>query len=133
MTTLHAKAAIAGVQASSREHAMIERGIGYWITPAGGFVPVPPRVSHAELIRELTDPAGLSEADREAFKRDANAFAIDQGWSRVRIYPAEKTCYVDFGREQQAAHRPLIDELLDQLGFAGLTVKYTDEEGNYVS
>lgn len=133
MTSLHAKAAIAGVQASSRERAMIERGIGYWITPAGGFVPVPPRVSHAELIRELTDAAGLSESDREAFKRDANAFAIDQGWSRVRIYPAEKTCYVDFGKRQHASHHPLIEELLDQLGFAGLTVKYTDEQGNYVS
>ncbi len=116
-----------------KDQLMIERGIGYWISPAGEFVPTPPRVSHADIMRELIDPAALGEDDRDALTADPNAYAIARGWSRVRIYAGERIAYVDFDAGQQAAHARAVDDLLDQLGLAGVKVKFTDEQGNYVS
>jgi len=115
------------------DRLMIERGIGYWITPTGELVPVPPRVSHADVIRAVIENDELDEDQAEAFLIDANAFAIAQGWSRVRIYPGEKTAYLDFGQGQRRAHDHVMHDLIEQLGLADIAVKYTDEEGNYVS
>ena len=112
---------------------MIERGIGYWISPDGEFVPVPPRVSHADVMRVVTGNADLDEADREALTVDANAFAVTKGWSRVRIYPADRVAYIDHGAGRQREHERWMAELLDGLGLTGVVVKYTDETGNYVS
>ncbi|MEL7087161.1 MAG: hypothetical protein AAGL98_01765 [Planctomycetota bacterium] len=112
---------------------MIERGIGYWIGPTDELVPVPPRVSHADVIRAVIDRAELDDSQLEAFVVDANAFAVAEGWSRVRIYPGEKVAYLDFGLGQQSAHRRVIYELLHQLDLPEIAVKYTDEEGRYIS
>ena len=117
-----------------KDQLMIERGIGYWISPAGEFVPTPPRVSHADIMRELIDPAELGDDDdRDALAADPNAYAIARGWSRVRIYPGEQVAYVDFGAGQLAGHARAVDDLLEQLGLAGVKVKFTDERGDYVS
>ncbi|MEX0777248.1 MAG: hypothetical protein WD042_16210 [Phycisphaeraceae bacterium] len=112
---------------------MIERGIGYWITDDGEYVPTPPRVSHGDLVRHLIDADTLSEDDREAFTIDANAYAISKGWTRVRIYPSQSVVYIDYGAGKQKAHRRAVEELIDQLGLSGLILKYTDEQGNYIS
>ena len=111
---------------------MLERGIGYWLTDEDQMLPVPPRVTHAEMARELFDPVTLSEADAETYQRDANAFALSRGWSRVRIYPADAVCYLDLGTGSRH-HRGLLDDLLDRLGLVGYTIKFADEQGNYVS
>jgi hypothetical protein len=112
---------------------MIERGIGYWISPQDDMVPTPPRVSHADLMRALIDSAALDEDEREQFERDANAFAVDHGWTRVRIYPTDRVVYADLGQGKTRTHRQVLDTLLDQLGLLGYQIKYTDEQGNYVS
>lgn len=111
---------------------MIERGIGYWITAEGQYISTPPRVSHADLMRQLIDADSLDESAREAFIRDANAYALSQGWTRVRIYPGEQIIYVDFGVDREAQHRKAVVELLDGLGLVGYRMKFTDEHGNYV-
>jgi hypothetical protein len=116
-----------------KDRLMIERGIGYWIGPDGEFVPTPPRVSHADIMRELLDPRSLNEDERDASVADPNAFAISKGWSRVRIYPGQQIAYVDYGVGKQQAHARAVADLLDQLGLANIQVKFTDEEGNYVS
>jgi hypothetical protein len=110
------------------ERLMIERGIGYWISPDGQFVPTPPRVSHADIIREE-----LGDDDRQTFDADVNALAIGVGWSRVRIYPDDRVAYVDFGRDRQRQHAPAVESLIDHLGLVGIIAKFTDEHGNYVS
>ena len=115
------------------EALMIERGIGYWISPAGEAVPTPPRVSHAQIMRELIDRTSLGETDREAFDVDPNAFAQRQGWTRVRIYPGQQVAYVDFGAGRQAMQRQAVHELLEQLDLPHVQVKFTDDQGNYVS
>lgn len=112
---------------------MIERGIGYWISPDHQFVPTPPRVSHADVIRELIDIKTLDEDAAEAMLIDANSYALSQGWTRVRIYPGQHVAYVDFGQSRQVSHRKLVQDLIDHLGLADVAVKFTDEEGNYVS
>lgn len=112
---------------------MIERGIGYWITPEGQFVPVPPRVSHADMVRGLIDPGTLSDDQQDRLIVDANAFAIAQGWTRVRIYPADGVAYADLGQGRGPRHRKLLDDLLQQIDLPGCRVKYTDESGGYVS
>lgn len=112
---------------------LIERGIGYWITSDGEYVPTPPRISHAELVRHLIEGDALSEDEREAFTIDPNAFALSRGWSRVRIYPSQNVVYIDYGAGQQTTHRRAVEELIDQLGLSGLVLKYTDEQGNYIS
>ncbi|MEM6458293.1 MAG: hypothetical protein AAF710_02755 [Planctomycetota bacterium] len=112
---------------------MIERGIGYWITAEGELVPVPPRVSHADVVRTVTDPNTLDEDQREALLIDANAFVIARGWSRVRIYPGQAVAYLDYGVGQRDAHDRLMRDLLEQLDLADVAVKFTDEDGNYVS
>ncbi len=116
-----------------RKGLMLERGIGYWITDADELLPVPPRATHAELARQIIDPAQLDDEQREAFTIDPNAFALSQGWSRVRIYPGQKTVYLDLGDGKRSAHRRATEALLDQLDLSGLTIKYTDEDGNYIS
>ena len=133
MNTLVAHAAAAGLALQrDQDVLMIERGIGYWIAPDGQLVPVPPGVSHADLIRELIDPSKLGDDEQDRFTADANAFAIEQGWSRVRIYPADRVAYVDLGKGK-GSHRKLVDDLLDRMGLTGFRVKFTDEEGNYIS
>jgi len=112
---------------------MIERGIGYWITPADQLVPVPPRVSHADVMRAVIEPNELDEEESEAFLVDANAFAISKGWSRVRIYPGQSIAYLDFGQGKRRTHDRVMQDLLEQLDLVGVVVKYTDEEGNYIS
>jgi len=112
---------------------MIERGIGYWLTPEGEYIPVPPGRSHADVVRAVIDQASLNESDEEAFLVDANAFAIARGWSRVRIYPSERIAYVDLGTGQQRKHPESVESLIDRLGLSRIVVKYTDEQGNYVS
>ena len=112
---------------------MIERGIGYWISPAGEFVPLPPRVSHADVMRELIDAASLEEDAAEAFAVDVNSYAISRGWTRVRIYPGQAVAYVDYGQNQQAPHTAAVRDLVDQLELGEITVKSTDEQGNYIS
>jgi len=114
---------------------MLERGIGYWITEADELLPVPPRVTHAEMVRQIIDAASLDDEQREAFAMDPNAYALSQGWSRVRIYPGQKTVYLDLGVGKRHEHRRATDALLDQLDLAGLTVKYTDGDGDgdYIS
>ena len=121
-----------------RGRLMVERGIGYWITAGGEYVPVPPRVSHADVVRAVTgsgtfDDAVMDDADREALTADANAFAVGRGWSRVRIYPGDRVAYLDYGSGRRREHDRAMAELLDELGLTGVAVKYTDEEGNYVS
>ena len=133
MTTLTRLTRLALQAANRKDALLIERGLGYWITAEGEYLPTPPRVAHADLVREWFDDQTLSEDDREAFTRDANLFAIRRGWTRVRIYPADRVVYVDYGRGTQAAHAKLLDALLDQIGLTGYHVKYTDEDGNYVS
>lgn len=134
MVTFAAKAARYLIDHHLRkDQLMIERGLGYLISPDGEFVPTPPRVSHADIMRELIDAAALSDEDRDAFAVDPNAFAISKGWTRVRIYPGQQVTYVDFGAGRQSSHRAAVDDLLDQLGFVDVNVKYTDEQGNYVS
>jgi len=112
---------------------MIERGIGYWISPGGEFVPVPPRVSHADVIRAVIDESELSDDANDAFVLDADAYAINEGWSRVRIYPGQQVAYLDFGTGKTESHRRLMNDLIEQLGLLDIKVKYTDEHGNYVS
>lgn len=112
---------------------MIERGIGCWITPTDELVPVPPRVSHADVIRAVIEPGELDEGQAEAFAVDANVFALGQGWSRVRIYPGEKTAYLDFGQNKQQTHGRVMRDLVDQLGLVDIAVKFADEQGNDVS
>ncbi|MBI1338542.1 MAG: hypothetical protein GC164_16485 [Phycisphaera sp.] len=112
---------------------LIERGIGYWVTPEGEFVPTPPRVSHADLVRKLIETDALDEDEADQFISDANSFAIRKGWTRVRVYPTERVVYVDLGTGNGSSHLKLVTTLLDQIGLPGLTIKYTDEEGNYVS
>lgn len=112
---------------------MIERGIGYWISPADELVPVPPRVSHADVIRTVIEVDQLDEDQAEAMLIDANAFALSQGWSRVRIYPGQQVAYLDYGHNKQRTHDRVMQDLLDQLDLTNVVVKYTDEEGNYVS
>lgn len=115
------------------DRLMIERGIGYWITPQDELVPVPPRVSHVDVIRAVIESDELDEDQAEAFLIDANAFAIAQGWSRVRIYPGQKIAYLDFGHHKQPAHHRVMQDLLEQLDLADIVVKFTDEDGNYIS
>ncbi|MEM6392620.1 MAG: hypothetical protein AAF797_07605 [Planctomycetota bacterium] len=112
---------------------MIERGIGYWITPNGNFVPTPPRVSHADVMRELIDVNALNAEAHDAFRRDPNAYAIEEGWSRVRIYPSQSVAYIDCGKGHQTNHLKLVAELIDNLGLSDITLKYTDADGNYIS
>jgi hypothetical protein len=112
---------------------MIERGLGYWITPDDDFVPLPPRVSHADVIRELIDPSQLTELQAEARHADANSFALSLGWTRVRIYPGQRLAYVDCGSGKQSVHLDAVRDLLGQLDLPGLAIKNTDERGNYVS
>ncbi len=134
MVSLTMKALRLAARASKREDAlMIERGIGYWISPDGEFIPTPPRVSHADVIRELIDRDALGEDEERAFVGDANAYALSIGWTRVRIYPGQQIAYVDFGQHQQRTHAARVADLIDQLGLLHLTVKYTDAHGNYVS
>ena len=117
----------------AKDRLMIERGIGYWISPDGEFVPTPPRVSHADIMRELIDAEALKDDEHDAFMADPNTYAITQGWTRVRIHLAQQIAYVDFGVGKQRTHARAVDDLLDQLGLAGIQMKYTDEDGNYVS
>lgn len=112
---------------------MLERGIGYWLSPDGEAIPTPPRITLAEIMRELIDERLLNEQDQEAFLIDPNAYAISQGWSRIRICPTQKTAYVDFGSGKQRIHAKAVEELLLQLDLAEIKIKYTDEQGNYVS
>ncbi|MEM6553732.1 MAG: hypothetical protein AAF750_16560 [Planctomycetota bacterium] len=112
---------------------MIERGIGYWITPEGDFVPTPPRISHADVMRELIQPDTLDADAHDAFRQDPNAYAINQGWSRVRIYPGQSVAYIDCGKDHQADHLNLVTELIDNLGLTDIALKYTDADGNYIS
>ncbi len=134
MVTLATKAATYLLQHHDRkDQLLIERGIGYWISPEGTFVPLPPRVSHADIMRALIDAGALNEVDREAFTVDVNAFAIERGWSRVRIYPSQKLAYVDFGRHRQQQHDPAVRDLLEQLELSDVRIKFTDEEGNDIS
>jgi len=115
------------------DRLLIERGIGYWISPDGDFVPPPPQVSHADVIRELIDRDTLDEDAEAAFLTDANAYAVSRGWTRVRIYPSQQVAYIDFGAGRRDTHRRGVARLLEQLDLAGVHVKYTDEQGNYVS
>jgi len=134
MVSLATKAAMYLLHHRDRkDQLMIERGIGYWISPDGTFVPTPPRVSHADIMRELIDPDRLDEQEHTAFIADPNTYAIGKGWTRVRIYPGQHTVYADYGQDRRAAHERALHDLLDQLGLAGMNVKYTDEQGNYVS
>lgn len=134
MVTLAAKAARYLLDhREAKGRLMIERGIGYWISPEGEFVPTPPRVSHGDIMRELIDAEALSDGEHDAFVADPNAYAISQGWTRVRIYPGQQIAYADYGAGKQAAHAKAVDDLLDQLGLTGVQVKYTDADGNYVS
>jgi len=57
-----------------REGLMLERGIGYWITEADELLPVPPRVTHAEMVRQIIDAASLDDEQREAFAMDPDAY-----------------------------------------------------------
>jgi hypothetical protein len=134
MTTLAHLTRLAARAAHRKDALLIERGLGYWITTDDEYVPTPPRVAHADLVREWFDEdRTLSEADRDDLTRDANLFAIQRGWTRVRIYPADRVVHVDYGEGRQPAHEPLLNALLDQIGLTGYRVKYTDEDGNYVS
>ncbi|MEX2214402.1 MAG: hypothetical protein WD768_09760 [Phycisphaeraceae bacterium] len=134
MTTLVAHAAAVGLALQSdRKILMIERGIGYWIAPDGQCVPVPPGVMNADMIRELINPSALNEDEQDRFTTDANAFAIEQGWTRVRIYPADRVVYADLGVGKGSEHRKLVDDMLDRMSLTGFKVKVTDEEGNYTS
>jgi hypothetical protein len=112
---------------------MIERGIGYWITPDDQFVPIPPRVSHADVIRELIDRDGLGEEATEAFLVDANHFAIQCGWTRVRIYPGQGVAYLDLGLGKSKMHLKMAKDLIAQLELSRIAIKHTDEDGNYIS
>lgn len=119
--------------ARRQDTLLIERGIGYWITEGGDFVPTPPGVSHADVARQWFADETLSDDEHDAFERDANAFALARGWTRVRIYPSERIVYADYGAGREQPHRRRLEELLDRLGLVGYNVKYTDEDGNYVS
>ncbi len=112
---------------------MIERGLGYWLEPEGGVIPVPPRISHADVARELIDETDLNEKEIEDRLIDINAFAQSQGWTRIRIYPSQDMAYVDFGTGRRTPHARAVTQLLEHLGLDRVAVKYTDEQGNYVS
>ena len=133
MTTLNRITRIAIEAARRQDTLLIERGIGYWITEGGDFIPTPPAMPVCVVARRWFADEALSEDEREAFERDANVFALTRGWTRVRIYPGERVVYADYGAGREQAHRRLLEELLDHLGMVGFQVKYTDEEGNYVS
>lgn len=47
--------------------------------------------------------------------------------------PGQDIAYVDYGASQQARHERLVHDLIDQLGLAGVKLKFADENGNYVS
>ncbi len=133
MTTITRLTQIAVDAAKRKDALLIERGIGYWITADGEYLPTPPRVSHADFVRQWFENASLNDDEQDALTHDANVFAIDRGWSRVRAYPNQRVVYIDYGRNMQAQHAKLLDDLLDQLGLVGYDVKYTDEDSNYVS
>ncbi len=120
-------------ETQGRTPLMIEAGLGFWITPDSEAVPTPPRISHADLMRRMIEPTDLSDDDREQFLIDVNAFAISRGWTRVRIYPTEKTVYADLGQGKRRQHMSRLNTLLDEIGLPGLTLKYTDEDGNYIT
>lgn len=84
-------------------------------------------------MRELIETEGLFDDAAEAFLVDPNAWALTCGWSRVRIYPGQHVAYVDYGEPQQRAHAAKARDLIDQLGLVGIRIKFTDEDGNYVS
>lgn len=113
MTTLAAKAARYLLDHPDvRSRLMIERGIGYWISPDGEFIPTPPRTSHADIMRTLISEQELDEDDHEAFTVDPNPFAQRKGWTRVRIYPGQRVAYVDSGAGRRVSHAPAVDDLL---------------------
>ena len=112
---------------------MIERGLGYWIDPGGDVVPLPPRASHADLMRELVRPEQLADEAADAFVRDPNAWAVGAGWVRLRIYPGEGVAYADLPPDPSGLPLERVEALLDAIGIVGLTLKYTDADGNYVS
>lgn len=120
-------------QHDRKDQLLIERGIDYWTSPDGAFVPVPPRVSNADIMRELIDPQSLTEEEDEAFRVDPNMFAISRGWTRVRLYPSQQIGYVDFGAGRQRTHTRSVLDLLDQLQLSSIRLRFTDEQGNYIS
>lgn len=134
MVSLTTKALRLAARAKQRKDAlMIERGIGYWISPVGEFIPAPHRMSHADVVRDLIDVASLNEDAADAFAVDPNAYVISQGWTRVRVYPDQRVAYVDYGTGQQRRHEPLVRDLIDGMGVGPMAIKHTDEHGNYVS
>jgi hypothetical protein len=120
--------------ARQQPHAlMLERGLGYWITPDGQALSISPGITHADMARQLfANPPPASEDHADQLQADPNAFAIAQGWTRVRIYPADRICYADLGHDQPDALQR-VHTLLNHIGLPDLPVKHTDPHGNYVS
>jgi hypothetical protein len=131
-TTLARSVRCARDVSKRKDALLIERGIGYWITNDGEVLAINPGATHADYVRQWFDETPLTGDEKEQLARDANAFALSRGWSRVRVYITERVVYVDFGAGHRASHMRLLDTLYDKAGFAGFQLKYTDEDGNYV-
>lgn len=116
-----------------------ERGLGYWITHDDRVVPLPPRMTHAEIACELLIGDGgvapsveaLDDDARDELAADPNAFAITHGWTRVRIYPGNAEVYADLGSGRELRHRRAVLDLLASLEMDDYRLRVTDDAGNY--
>lgn len=114
-----------------------EWGLGYWITPDGLALPVPSGDTHADVAVEyligpgnefesINDIDKLGQDEQDLFYSDINAFAIKNGWTRLRIYPGdpkigrEPKAWADVGSEN---HIDGIKNLIKKIGVPMETIK----------